>query len=138
MKRGITKDQILQAADKWAEAGQTVSVRAVRAITGGATETVAAAVREWHLKNGTSGKGPSCTPAPDSAASEVADLRKRLADEIAENKVLRAHAADMDAENCELRTENAAKTDKITSLEDEIQNMQILRMRRSPPPCPAG
>lgn len=69
----ITKQEIFDAADQIAAAGQRPTLEAVRQITGGSFTTISPALNEWKSKQA-SAAVPMRDPAPQAVADRLAEV----------------------------------------------------------------
>ena len=129
----LTKDQILQAADQLAAAGETPTLAAVRkSVGGGSYTTINEALKEWKAKQHTTNT-PIREPAPAAVATRIEELGADIwavALELA-NARLTSEREALEATRQQLETAQQEATELADQLSAELETLQAQHRQTS-------
>ncbi|WML92517.1 DNA-binding protein (plasmid) [Thiothrix lacustris] len=122
----LTKDQILQAADQLAAAGETPTLAAVRkSVGGGSYTTINEALKEWKAKQHSTNT-PIREPAPAAVATRLEELGADIwavALELANTRLTSEREA-LEATRVQLETAQQEATELADQLNVELEALQ--------------
>lgn len=121
----VTREQIFEAADQIAAAGQRPTLEAVRQITGGSYTTISPALNEWKTKQA-SAATPMREPAPQAVAERLAELGAEvwaIALELANGR-LAAEREALEKARADMESAQAEATGLADKLADEVEVLQ--------------
>lgn len=122
----VTKEQIFQAADQIAAAGQRPTLEAVRQIVGGSYTTISPALNEWKNRQKATA-APLREPAPQAVADRLAELGAdvwAVALELA-NTRLAAERESLEASRADMEAAQAEATELADKLAAEVEGLKV-------------
>ncbi|ELT9905991.1 DNA-binding protein [Escherichia coli] len=121
----VTKEQIFEAADQLAAAGQKPTLEAIRQITGGSYTTISPALNEWKARQAAQAT-PLREPAPQAVADRLAEVGAEvwsIALELA-NARLAAEREALDKARADLEADRAEATELADRLAAQVEELQ--------------
>lgn len=121
----VTKEQIFEAADQLAAAGQKPTLEAIRQITGGSYTTISPALNEWKARQAAQAT-PLREPAPQAVADRLAEVGAEvwsIALELA-NARLAAEREALDKARADLEADRAEATELADRLAAKVEELQ--------------
>lgn len=121
----VTKEQIFEAADQLAAAGQKPTLEAIRQITGGSYTTISPALNEWKARQAAKAT-PLREPAPQAVADRLAEVGAEvwsIALELA-NARLAAEREALDKARADLEADRAEATELADRLAAQVEELQ--------------
>lgn len=121
----VTKEQIFEAADQLAAAGQKPTLEAIRQITGGSYTTISPALNEWKARQAAQAT-PLREPAPQAVADRLAEVGAEvwsIALELA-NARLAAEREALDKARADLEADRAEATELADRLAAQVDDLQ--------------
>lgn len=121
----VTKEQIFEAADQLAAAGQRPTLEAIRQITGGSYTTISPALNEWKARQAAQATSLR-EPAPQAVADRLAEVGAEvwsIALELA-NARLAAEREALDKARADLEADRAEATELADRLAAQVEELQ--------------
>ncbi|CAM4391077.1 MULTISPECIES: DNA-binding protein [Pseudomonadota] len=121
----VTKEQIFEAADQLAAAGQKPTLEAIRQITGGSYTTISPVLNEWKARQAAQAT-PLREPAPQAVADRLAEVGAEvwsIALELA-NARLAAEREALDKARADLEADRAEATELADRLAAQVEELQ--------------
>lgn len=121
----VTKEQIFEAADQLAAAGQKPTLEAIRQITGGSYTTISPALNQWKARQAAQAT-PLREPAPQAVADRLAEVGAEvwsIALELA-NARLAAERKALDKARADLEADRAEATELADRLAVQVEELQ--------------
>lgn len=121
----VTKEQIFEAADQLAAAGQKPTLEAIRQITGGSYTTISPALNEWKARQAAKAT-PLREPAPQAVADRLAEVGAEvwsIALELA-NARFAAEREALDKARADLEADRAEATELADRLAAQVEELQ--------------